>query len=136
MREITVSASPDQIDAVTELVNETLSRVGCPAETQAEVDVAVDELFGNITLYAYGPKGGTVTVRVETENKPPSLILTFMDCGVPFDPLAEQCADTTSLPARDRPIGGLGLFLVRKIMDEIAYRYENGMNILTVRKRF
>ena len=136
MREITVRASPDQIDEVTAFVNEILSRAGCPEEIQAEIDVAVDELFGNIARYAYGPETGTATVRVETENIPRSLILTFMDCGVPFDPLAEQCPDTHLLPARDRPIGGLGLFLVRRIMDEIAYRYEDGRNILTVRKRF
>ncbi len=136
MREITVSASPDQIDAVMEFVNGILSRAGCPEETQAEIDVAVDELFGNIALYAYGPETGTATVRAETEEAPPTLILTFMDRGMPFDPLANQRPDTTALPAKERPIGGLGLLLVRGIMDDIAYRYEDGMNVLTVRKKF
>ena len=136
MREITVSASPEKIDAAVAFVNEILSRAGCPEETQTEIDVVIDELLGNIALYAYAPETGAATVRVETEDAPRGLTLTFMDRGAPFDPLSNRRPDTTSLPARERPIGGLGLFMVRKIVDEIAYRREDGMNILTVRKKF
>ena len=134
MREITVSAVMDQIDAVTAFVNEILSRTGCPQETRCGIDVVIDELLGNIARYAYGPGSGTVTVRVETEDAPPAVILMFMDRGVPFDPLSRECPDTLHLPAPERPIGGLGLFMVREIMDDISYRYQDGMNILTVRK--
>ena len=136
MPEITVSASTAQIDTVTAFVNGILSRAGCPKETRIEIDVAIDELFGNISHYAYGPETGSATVRVETENAPPAVILTFLDRGVPFDPLSEQHPDMTSLPTRERPVGGLGLHVVRGIVDDIAYRYQDGMNILTVRKKF
>lgn len=136
MNEITVSAVPEQVYAITDFVNTHLERAGCPEGTRIEVDVAVDELFANIAHYAYGPETGTVTIRTETAKKPPSVTLTFIDQGIPFNPLAEEVPDTTALPARERPIGGLGLFMVRKIADEITYRYENGKNILTVRKLF
>ena len=97
--------------------------------------VVVDEIFCNIIRYAYGPETGTVTVHVETEEDPPALTMTFMDRGVPFDPLAKEMPDTTALPALERPLGGLGLFMVRRLVDEIAYVCRDGQNVLTLRKR-
>ena len=134
MREMTVSASPDQIDAVMDFVNGQLEEMDCPEETRIDVDVAVDELLSNIIRYAYGSETGTVTVRVEAQEEPKALILTFLDQGAPFDPLAEERPDTTSLPARERPMGGLGLYLAKSLTDEIAYAYRDGRNVLTVHK--
>ena len=134
MREMTVRAAADQIDRVMDFVNGQLAELGCPEEVRIDIDVAVDELFGNIVAYAYGPEGGPVTVRLEAEGSPPAVALTFVDSGVPFDPLAEERPDTTALPARERPVGGLGLFMVRKLMDSLAYTYRDGQNVLTVRK--
>ena len=135
MAEITVSAVPEQIDAVMDFVNRQLKALGCPEEARIDVDVAVDELLGNIIRYAYGSETGTVTVRVETQLEPKALILTFLDQGAPFDPLAEERPDTTSLPAWERPMGGLGLYLVRSLVDEIAYARRDSRNVLTVRKK-
>ena len=73
-------------------------------------------------------------VRVETQEKPKAVILTFLDQGAPFDPPVEERPDTTSLPARERPMGGLGLYLARSLVDEIAYARRDGRNVLTVRK--
>ena len=134
MAEITVRAAPEQIDAVMDFVNRQLEALGCPEEARVDLDVAVDELLGNIIRYAYGSETGTVTVRVETQLEPKALILTFLDQGAPFDPLAEERPDTTSLPARERPMGGLGLYLVRSLVDEITYARRDGQNVLTVHK--
>ena len=134
MAEITVRAAPEQIDAVMDFVNRQLDILSCPEETRVDLDVAVDELLSNIIRYAYGPGTGTVTVRVETQLEPKALILTFLDQGAPFDPLAEERPDTTSLPARERPMGGLGLYLVRSLVDEITYARRDGQNVLTVHK--
>lgn len=134
MAEITVRAAPEQIDAVMDFVNRQLDVLSCPEETRVDLDVAVDELLSNIIRYAYGPGTGTVTVRVETQLEPKALILTFLDQGAPFDPLAEERPDTTSLPARERPMGGLGLYLVRSLVDEITYARRDGQNVLTVHK--
>lgn len=135
MREITVDAALDQIPAVTGFVNAELAALGCGEHVRIQVDVAIDELFGNIARYAYSPETGQALVRVDVEEEPLRVVITFMDRGRPFDPLARQMPDTTGMAAKDRPIGGLGLFMVKKTMDDIAYEYVDGKNILTIRKR-
>ena len=87
------------------------------------MDVAIDEIFSNIAHYAYTPETGPATVRVEVEENPLSVVITFMDHGIPYDPLAEERPDTTKLSASERPIGGLGLFIVKKTMDDVSYGY-------------
>ena len=134
MRELTVDASLDQIGRVTDFVNEQLSELGCSQRIRIQVDVAIDELFGNIARYAYDPEVGPATVRVDVEDDPLSVIITFIDRGVPYDPVSAEFRDTTHLSAKDRPIGGLGLFMVKKTMDAISYNYQDGQNILTIRK--
>ena len=135
MREITVSASIEQIQSVTDFVNEQLEALGCSNRVRVQVDVAIDELFSNIARYAYAPDKGPATVRVDVEEKPLSVIISFIDHGRPYDPLATEHPDTTALPAKDRPIGGLGIFIVKKTMDNVSYSYKNGQNILTIRKK-
>ena len=116
-------------------VKAQLEKLGCSERTLIQVDVIIDELFSNIVRYAYYPGTGPATVRVEVEDDPLCLAITFIDSGVPFDPLSHEYRDSTHLRAKERPIGGLGLFIVRKTMDDISYRYHNGKNIITVRKR-
>ena len=130
--EITVSAAVDQVKTVTRFVNEHLPP-DCPERARVHVDVAIDEIFSNISHYAYGAETGTVTVRTETE--PGTVTVTFLDRGTPFDPLTAETPDTTKLPKEERPVGGLGLYMVKKIMDEVSYEYRDGQNILTLRKR-
>ncbi|MBO6092283.1 MAG: ATP-binding protein [Oscillospiraceae bacterium] len=134
MREITVDASVDQVTQVTELADLQLAEAGCSARIKMQIDIAIDEIFSNIARYAYQNDSGTVTVRLDTLDAPPRILLTFIDNGIPYNPLMSEMPDTTSLPARKRPIGGLGLFMVKKTMDSITYSYENGQNILTILK--
>ena len=134
-REITVGADLDQIGTVTAFVNAYLAELGCPKRIRIQLDVAVDELFGNIVRSAYGSGSGPATVRLEAQGDPPCLSITFIDEGVPFDPLAKEMPDTTGLRARERPIGGLGLFMVKRTMDGISYDRRDGKNILTIRKK-
>jgi len=108
-REITVDASVDEITTVTDFVNAYLSETGCSEQARIQLDVAVDELFGNIARYAYGAGPGAATVRVGAEEDSLCVTITFIDGGEPFNPLAKEMPDTTGLPARQRPIGGLGL---------------------------
>ena len=95
----------------------------------------IDELFGNIAHYAYDPNVGPATVRVEVPKEPLSVIITFIDNGVPYDPLKKADPDIT-LSADDREVGGLGIFLVKKTMDDVSYEYKNGQNILRIKKSF
>lgn len=133
MREMTIDATVKNIPVVTEFVNERLKELHCPLKAMMQIDIAIDELFGNISNYAYKPDVGPATVRVEVENNPVAVIITFIDGGRQFDPLSTDDPDTT-LPASERRIGGLGLYLVRKTMDEITYEYRGGKNILRIRK--
>ena len=135
MREMTVEATMDQIGPVTAFVNEQLTQLGCSNRIRIQIDVAIDEIFGNIVRYAYGQGTGPATVCVDVEESPLSVVIMFIDQGVPFDPLAHEKPDTTKLPAKERPIGGLGLFMVKNTMDDIAYDYQDGKNILTIRKK-
>ena len=134
MKELNIAATVENIEAVTDFVNAQLEALDCPMKAQMQIDIAIDELFGNIAQYAYNPDVGEATVRVEVAEDPLSVIITFIDGGMPYDPLTAADPDTT-LSAEERTMGGLGIFMVKKSMDEIAYRYENGKNILMIRKK-
>ena len=133
MKELTVEAKIENIEAVTDFVNEQLEALDCPMKAQMQIDIAIDELFGNIAHYAYNPEIGKATVRVEVIEDPLAVTITFIDNGVPYDPLAKADPDTT-LSAEEREIGGLGIYMVKKSMDDIAYEYKDGQNILTIKK--
>ena len=133
MKELTVDAAIENIPAVTAFVEEQLEQVGCPMKAQMQIDIAIDELFSNIAQYAYSPKTGKATVRVEVTENPMAVVISFIDNGIPYDPLA-KADPNVSLPADERQIGGLGIFMVKKSMDEINYEYKNGQNVLTIKK--
>ena len=133
MKEMTIAATVENIPAVTDFVTAQLEEMDCPMKIQMQIVIAIDELFGNIAHYAYNPEVGEATVRVEVVDAPMSVVVTFIDRGVPYDPLSAADPDVT-LSADDRAIGGLGIFMVKKTMDDITYRYENGSNILSIRK--
>ena len=135
MKELTIAATVENIGTVTDFVNEHLESYDCPMKAQMQIDIAIDELFGNIAHYAYNPETGDATVRVEVVEDPLSVIITFIDNGVPYDPLAQSDPDTT-LSAEEREIGGLGIYMVKKTMDDIAYEYKDGQNILKIKKHF
>lgn len=134
MNELSIDAIVDNIEIVTDFVNKLLEAYGCPIKAQMQIDIAIDELFGNIVHYAYHPEVGPATVRVEVTQEPLSVIITFIDNGVPYDPLKAAEPDTT-LTADERSAGGLGIFMVKKMMDEISYEYKDGKNILRVKKK-
>ena len=134
MKELTITATAENIGIVTEFVNEQLEALDCPMKAQMQIDIAIDELFGNIAHYAYHPEVGNATVRVEVTEEPLAVIVTFIDKGMPYDPLKAAEPDIT-LSAEERQIGGLGIYMVRKSMDEISYEYKDGKNILSIKKK-
>lgn len=133
MKELTIDAKIENVAAVTAFVDEQLEQLDCPMKTQMQVDIAIDELFGNIAHYAYNPEVGPVTVRVEVTEEPLAVVITFIDKGVPYDPLAKEDPDVT-LSVEEREIGGLGIYMVKKTMDAISYEYIDGQNILHIKK--
>lgn len=134
MKEMTVEATVESIDEVTDFINEELEANECSMRIQTQIAVAVDEVMANIAMYAYrGRDVGPATVRVGMQDDPRAAVIVFIDEGMPYNPLTAKEPDIT-LGIEDRPIGGLGIFLVRKTMDEVDYERDGDKNVLTVKK--
>lgn len=124
---------------ISELPTLTAFIESCGEEWQLRPEVvfnlqlALEECVTNVIMYAYPPEEQH-TLQVTAELQEPELIFTIEDSGVPFDPTQVAEADT-SLSAEERPIGGLGIYLVRQLMDAIEYRRDGDRNLLTLRKR-
>lgn len=133
MKELTIDALTQNIPAVTAFIDEQLEALDCPMRAQMQIDIAIDELFSNIAYYAYNPDVGPATVRVEVLDDPMAVVITFIDHGIPYDPLAKDDPNI-SLSIDEREIGGLGIYMVKKSMDSVTYEYRDGQNILTIKK--
>ena len=133
MKELEIEAVRKNTYSVLAFVDEDLEAAECPMLTQTAIDIAVEEIFVNIANYAYGDETGTVVIQVTMHEDPPSAEITFIDTGVQYDPLANPDPDIT-LPSNKRKKGGMGIFMVKKSMDEMTYKYEDGKNILTIKK--
>lgn len=134
MLQIKVPASIERLDEVTDFVNDRLEELSCPLKAQMQIDIAIDEIFGNIARYAYGSDIGDAVVRVESDTDSLSVVITFIDSGKPFNPLKRDDPDVT-LSAEERGIGGLGIYVVKKTMDNVEYEYKDGNNILRIKKK-
>lgn len=132
MKEITVSARTESIEAVTAFIEKQLESLDCSPKAQMQINVAIDEIASNIAYYAYPDGEGTFSVGIREENGIAEIV--FKDQGIPYDPLQASVPEL-SLSAEDRPLGGLGIHMVKKMMDAVSYRYENGQNILTLQKQ-
>jgi len=135
VKELKIEASTENLNQVMAFVDESLEEAGCSMKAQIQIDVAVEEVFVNIAQYAYAPGTGEAVIRVETEKNPGTVEIVFIDSGIPFNPLAVKEPDVT-LSASDRKIGGLGIFMVKKSMDNVNYEYVDKKNILTIKKNF
>lgn len=133
MRERKYAALIDNIPHVTSFVVDWLELLECPMKAQTQIDLAIDEIFTNIASYAYKSGTGDATVQLDFDEGSRTVSITFIDSGIEYNPLEKPDPDVT-LSAEEREIGGLGIFLVKKVMDGIKYKRENGLNILTIYK--
>lgn len=134
MKEQTYVASVDSIPLVTSFVVDWLESLDCPMRVQTQIDLSIDEIFTNIASYAYGSGTGDATVQLDFDEASRTVSITFVDSGIAYNPLEKPDPDVT-LPAEEREIGGLGIYLVKKVMDGLNYKRENGLNILTLYKK-
>ena len=132
MKKITVEATIENLQRVLSFIDAELEAADCSMKSQMQIDVAVEELFVNIAKYAYAPGAGRAVVGVRVADG--TAEITFSDSGIPYNPLEKDDPDI-HLAAEEREIGGLGIFLVQKTMDDMAYEYRDGQNLLTIRKR-
>ncbi|HOO79849.1 MAG TPA: ATP-binding protein [Lachnospiraceae bacterium] len=134
MSELRVEAKEKELDRVLEFVNNMVKDIQCSQRAMIQLDVAVEELFVNIAHYAYGENGGDALIVAEMQKESAILSVTFIDSGMPYNPLQKEDPDIT-LSVEERQIGGLGIYMVKKTMDEIFYQYKNGQNHLTIKKK-
>ena len=131
MEKIKVEAKVENLQQVLEFITSRIEEAGGGMKAQMQIEVAAEELFVNITSYAYEGQAGDAEIAVDITDNVASI--DFIDSGVPYDPLAKEDPDVT-LSAQERQIGGLGIFMVKKTMDDVLYRYEKGKNITTIKK--
>ena len=123
-------------DRSSEIVSFLMSSPDMPTDPDLrfKIELSVEEAVENVVQYAY--EGGIGWLEAGTSLDDKSLVLTIelRDAGVPFNPLEKDDPDIT-LPAKERPVGGLGIYLCKQMMDSISYRYEDGNNVLVMTKR-
>lgn len=127
---------PNDVQATTELgmfVDEVCENVGFDMSTTFKLNLAIEEAVVNVMSYAY-PAGTKGDVDIDAEADDEQLKFVISDSGTPFDPTQKAKVDTT-LSAEERGIGGLGIHLIRQIMDTINYERVDGKNVLTLRKK-
>ncbi|MBQ3291753.1 MAG: SpoIIE family protein phosphatase [Mogibacterium sp.] len=132
--ELEIEAKFENWEKVSNFIEKCLMDTDCTLKTCHNLLIAAEEIYTNICKFAYTPEVGKVTIKLSFYQEPNSVHITFMDHGIPFDPLKKEDPDVT-LPAEERQIGGLGLYLVKKLMDDVTYRFSDNMNILTLIKR-
>ena len=135
METITVEATVENLQRVTDFATEKLEARACPLKASMQLELVIEELFVNIASYAYETATGDATFCIDFAENPAAVLLTFIDSGKPYNPLEKPDPDTT-LDADEREIGGLGIFLVKNNVDEIFYERTDGKNILRMKKFF
>ena len=123
----------EEIPCLAEFVETICESAGVSHSLMMNLDLALEEAVTNVMLYAY-PEGTAGQVEVECMSEDGLLTFQIRDAGASFDPTQQADADVT-LGVQERPIGGLGIFLVRQIMDEVRYERKNDKNVLTLVKR-
>ena len=131
-KKITIEADAAKLPEVLAFIDAELEAADCPMKPQMQIDVAVEEIFVNIASYAYNPGSGIAVIGIQVKDGVAEI--TFADSGIPYDPLAREDPDV-SLPAEEREIGGLGVYLVKQTMDDVRYEYRDGQNLLTIVKK-
>ena len=134
-KELTIEALVKKNKDVISFVDDELARLEVPNSVRVEMVTVVEEIFLNIANYAYEDGQGDATVRMEIDEDKRTITLSFIDSGKEFDPLAKEDPDIY-LPIEERPIGGLGILMVKKMMDSVSYYRENDKNHLTVTKKW
>jgi len=131
-RSLVLPNDTQEVPRLNAFVEEVCRNTGFDEDTVAKIKVAVEEAVVNVMKYAY-PEGQSGDVTIEAASNDLRLKFTIIDSGKPFDPTVQTAVDTT-LPAKEREIGGLGIHIIRQNMDSINYERMDNLNVLTLRK--
>ena len=133
MKSIEIPAEKTRLNEVTGFVLDFAKELGFEKKELFQLKLCTEEIFVNVASYAYEPDTGMITITADGCESPLTVTLSFIDSGKPFNPLAKPD------PAKKRPLsqakkGGLGIFITKKLMDEVSYAYQDGRNVMTIRK--
>ncbi|MDD7218441.1 MAG: ATP-binding protein [Clostridia bacterium] len=133
MTEKVFPADKNNLDDVLDFVSTEMEKADCSMKKIMQITVVMEEMFVNVADYAYPDEPGQVKISIEFDSGKTKMKIRMADHGIPFNPLDRKDPDIT-LSAEERQIGGLGIYMMKKTMDEVYYVYENGENILTMTK--
>lgn len=135
MNEFVIAANKEYLEQVLKYVNGELQTAGFPQKQIIQVDIAVEEIFCNVAEYAYPLAEGMVVIRCTIEKKQHTkAMIEFVDSGTPYNPLEKE-EPNTKLSTEERKVGGLGIYMAKKIMDSMEYHHEDGKNTLIIIKQ-
>lgn len=134
MREIIVDADVSQFETVNQQFEEYLEEINCDVKTSFQLQIVLEELFVNVASYAYGEQTGKLTIQFDYKESEKKILIIFSDSGVAFDPLKKADVDITE-KSMDDSIGGLGIHMVKHMVDLIHYQRIEDRNVLSVEKR-
>ncbi|MDR0404495.1 MAG: ATP-binding protein [Oscillospiraceae bacterium] len=134
MEEITVPAKKKELDKILSFFHQVLEEKECDQKIKFNLDLVVEEIFVNVSNYSYPNKEGVLTVKCDIDNDTNTFIMEFIDSGVKFNPLKVGDPDL-NLNEKERQVGGLGIFLAKKLTDEIFYSHEDNKNHLFIKKK-
>lgn len=134
MNKLTVPAKIENLQKVMNFLGDQLDSVDYIMKARLQLELSIEEVYVNIVNYAYGSEEGKVIICCNVDESPLKVTMQFIDYGKPYNPLENEDPDI-SLNAEEKEIGGLGIFLIKKNVDDISYKYCDGKNILTIQKK-
>lgn len=130
---LTIDANFDLSENVVKFIMDNYAGYFSSEKLNFQINMVIDEIFGNISRYAFNNEGGMVNILSWLEEDPLRLNIKFIDNGIPFNPLEVGEPDITS-SINNRKIGGLGIFIVKSMVDSFVYKYNHNCNVLTITK--
>jgi len=134
MQTLSISNKIDELNKLTQFIEQLGEQMSLSPSLVMNLNLAMEEAVSNVILYAYPEQQSDKQIEITVSRNGDKLIMTVTDDGSAFDLMKKEDPDI-DLPAEERPIGGLGIFLIKKIMDEVEYRRMNGNNVLTLVKK-
>ena len=131
-KEIKIKNHVEELEKVNQFVEEICEELGLDMELQMNLNLVLEEMVSNVIFYAY-PKGTPEEIELAAESDGKELTFVLSDSGIEFDPTAKEDADPDVNPM-DRDIGGMGIYIVKNIMNKVTYQRLEGKNLLTMQK--
>lgn len=136
LTELKITASRENLAKVFDFMQTNLNTCNIPKKIMRQIKLCIEEIYMNIVNYAYNPKIGEarMNLQINKNDKLIKIIIKFEDEGIPYDPTKKPDPNTNLERVEDAPIGGLGIYLVKNIIDNIKYERKNNTNILIIEK--